>query len=144
MNFKKRIGYFFTMTCTSFTIIMLLYAALSGVMNAPVGAKAVYALFAVCAMVSLVIVITSFIPIKSEPVKYLINFIDVFLTVFLFGGGVLGVFPFTWNIMLIVFGMLSAAYVGVVVVLLVSEQITASDINKKISEMKKQHHEEDK
>lgn len=144
MNFKKKIAYFFTMTCTSFTIIMLLYAALSDIMGAPVSSTAVYALFAVCAMVSLVIVITSFIPIKSEPIKYLLNFIEVFLTVFLFGGGVFGIFPFTWDIMLIVFGMLSAAYVGVVVVLLVSEQITASDINKKISEMKKQNHKEDK
>lgn len=144
MDTKKRISYFFTMTCTSFTIILLLYTILSKKMDAVINAKAIYMLFATCTMTSLVIIITSFIPIKNEPLRYLINFMDVFLTVFLFGGGVLRVFPFTWDIMLIVFGMLSAAYVGVLLSLLLSEQVTALDINKKISEMKKQNRKEDK
>lgn len=144
MDTKKRISYFFTMTCTSFTIILLLYTILSKKIDAVINAKAIYMLFATCTMTSLVITITSFIMIKSEPIKYLISFMEVFLTVFLFGGGVLGVFPFTWEIMLIVFGMLSAAYVGVLLSLLLSEQVTALDINKKISEMKKQNRKEDK
>lgn len=144
MNLKKRIGYFFSSLCVSFTIIMLLYTALSGIMNAPVSSKAVYMLFAVCAMVSLVVIVIAVIPINNVPLKFLINFMAVFLTVFIFGGGVLGLFPFEWDIMLIVFGMLSLAYVGVVVVFLATEQIVAADINKKISEMKKKNHKEDK
>jgi hypothetical protein len=116
---------------------MLLFTLLAKPMGATLNATAVYLLFAVCVMVSIAVVLASFIPIKSEPLKYLVYFIVVFLTVFLFGGGVLEMFPFKWYYILIVFGMLSVAYVGVVVVLLISEQMTAVNLNKKISEMKK-------
>lgn len=136
MQWKKRFSGFFTITCTSFTIIVLLYTVLSGFMDVPVNAKEIFVLFSVCAMVALVIFLTDFIPIKSISLRFAINFLDVFLTVFLFGGGLLGMFPFTWKIMLIVFGMLTVAYIGVVAVMFINEQITAADINKKILEMK--------
>lgn len=136
MDWKKRISQAFTITCTSFTIIMLLYTLLSGWMNAPVNERAIYVLFAVCAMTSVVITLTDFIPINSAWLRYLINFLDVFLTVFLFGGGVLGMFSFTWKLALTVFGMLTVAYGGVVAAMLLSEQISAADINHKLSEMK--------
>lgn len=135
MEWKKKISQLLTVTCSSFTIIMLLYALLFGDENIPIN-QATFILFAVCAMTSVAIFLTDFIPIKSVPLRFAIDFIDVFLTVFLFGGGVLGMFPFKLRIMLIVFGMLTVAYVGVVAVMLITEQIIAEDINKKISEMK--------
>lgn len=144
MNIKRRIGFFFSCLCVSFTIIMLLYTALSGVMGASVNSTAVCTLFAVCAMVALVVSVISVIPINNVLLTLFIDFIAVFLTVFLFGGGVLGMFPFEWDIMLIVFGMLSAAYIGVVMLFLATEQIVAADINKKISEIKKENHREEK
>ncbi len=112
-------------------------------MDAVVNAEAILKLFGTCAMVSLVIFITDSIPITNLPLRLLINFLDVFLTVFLFGGGILKMFPFEWEIMLIVFGMLSVAYVGVITVMIINEQIKAADINSKISEMKKENHKED-
>lgn len=136
MEWKKRISRAFTITCTSFTIIMVMYTLLAEWMDAPVNERAIYVLFAVCAMTSIVITLTDFIPISSAWLRYLINFLDVFLTVFLFGGGVLGMFSFTWKLALTVFGMLTVAYGGVVAAMLLSEQISAADINHKISEMK--------
>lgn len=136
MEWKKRISQAFTITCTSFTIIMVMYTLLAEWMDAPVNERAIYVLFAVCAMTSIVITLTDFIPISSAWLRYLINFLDVFLTVFLFGGGVLGMFSFTWKLALTVFGMLTVAYGGVVAAMLLSEQISAADINHKISEMK--------
>lgn len=142
---KKKIGYFFSITCISFTIIMLLYAILSKVMNATVNDIAIYMLFAICAMVSLAILITDrFIPAQSIPLRMLIDFIDVFFTVFLFGGGVLRMFPFTWDIMPFVFIMLTVAYFGCLAILWINEQIISVGINKKISEMKKGNHKEEK
>lgn len=143
MNKRIRIGEFFTILCTSFTVITLSYILLSDFMDAVVNTEAILKLFGTCAMVALVIFITDYIPITNLPLRLLINFLDVFLTVFLFGGGILRMFPFEWEIMLIVFGMLSAAYVGVITVMVINEQIKATDINSKISEMKKENHKED-
>ena len=136
MEWKKRISWAFTITCTSFTIIMVLYTLLAGWMDAPINERAIYVLFAVCAMTSVVIMLTNFIPINATWLRYLINFLDVFLTVFLFGGGVLGMFSFTWKIALTVFGMLTVAYGGVIAVILLNEQLSAANINNQISEMK--------
>ena len=144
MNKRIRISEFFTILCTSFTIITMAYILLSDFMDAIVNTEEILKLFGICAMVSLVIFITDSIPITNLPLRLLINFLDVFLTVFLFGGGILKMFPFEWEIMLIVFGMLSAAYIGVIIVMIINEQIKAADINSKISEMKKENHKEDK
>ncbi len=143
MNKRIRISEFFTILCTSFTIITMAYILLSDFMDAVVNTEEILKLFGICAMVSLVIFITDSIPITNLPLRLLINFLDVFLTVFLFGGGILKMFPFEWEIMLIVFGMLSVAYVGVITVMIINEQIKAADINSKISEMKKENHKED-
>ncbi len=143
MNKRIRMGEFFTILCTSFTIITMAYILLSDFMDAVVNTEEILKLFGICAMVSLVIFITDSIPITNLPLRLLINFLDVFLTVFLFGGGILKMFPFEWEIMLIVFGMLSVAYVGVITVMIINEQIKAADINSKISEMKKENHKED-
>lgn len=144
MNKRIRISEFFTILCTSFTIITMAYILLSDFMDAVVNTEAILKLFGICAMVSLVIFITDSIPITNLPLRLLINFLDVFLTVFLFGGGILKMFPFEWKIVLTVFGMLSAAYIGVITVMIINEQIKAADINNKISEMKKENHKEDK
>lgn len=144
MNKRIRISEFFTMICTSFTIITMLYVLFSGPMDAIVNAEAILKLFATCAMVALVIFITDSIPITNLPLRLLINFLDVSLTVFLFGGGILKMFPFERALILIIFGMLSATYVGVMIVMIINDQIKAADINNKISEMKKENHKEDK
>ncbi len=144
MNKRIRISEFFTIACTSFTIITLLYVLLSGPMEVVVNAEAILKLFGICAMVALVIFITDSIPITNLPLRLLVNFLDVFLTVFLFGGAIMKMFPFEWEIILIVFGMLCAAYIGVIVVMIVNEQIKAADINNKILEMKKEINKEDK
>lgn len=144
MDKRIRISEFFTILCTSFTIITMAYILLSDFMDAVVNTEEILKLFGICAMVSLVIFITDSIPITNLPLRLLINFLDVFLTVFLFGGGILKMFPFEWKIVLTVFGMLSAAYIGVIIVMIINEQIKAADINNKISEMKKENHKEDK
>lgn len=136
MQWKKRLSQFFTITCTSFTIIMMTYAVLSEWMGAALTVERIFMLFYVCMMTAFVIFLTDFVQIKNTHIRFAINFLDVFLTVFLFGGGMLGMFPFTWKIMFTVFGMLTLAYVGVIAVMVINEQITAADINKKISEMK--------
>ena len=143
MNKRIRISEFFTILCTSFTIITMAYILLSDFMDAVVNTEEILKLFGNCTMLSLVIIITDSIPITNLPLRLLINFLDVFLTVFLFGGGILKMFPFEWKIVLTVFGMLSAAYVGVIIVMIINEQIKAADINSKISEMKKENHKED-
>lgn len=143
MDLKKKLSRFFITTSTSFSVIMLLYTALVEPLDAELSVAAVWKLFATCAMVSLVIFITDFFFVSDNKMMYLvISFLEVFLTVFLFGGKLLGLFTFNWQMFLVVLGMLSLAYAGVVVVILIGEQMTADDINQKITQMKKHYGEE--
>ena len=139
MQMRKKISVFFIMTCASFTIIMLIYTALAEWMKADLTQSRIFALFGVCAMVAAVISATDFSPAQSVLVRLAIDFADVFLTVFLLGGGVMKLFTFNMKTMLTVFGMLSAAFVGVAALVLANEIIHSGEINQKIAEMKRKN-----
>ena len=135
MNLIKRISVFFTVTCTSFTVIILIYCALWPELGLTF--RRVYELFAVCAAISLIIIITDLIKIKNLLLLLGIYFIETFATVFLLGGGILKLFPFNLKMLLIVLGMLTAAYVVVVAAAMANEKMCSDEINKKLTEMKK-------
>ena len=135
MKIRKKISTFFTVTFPSFTVIMLLYAALWS--ENGISARTVYELFSVCAVIGVVVLLTDLIPVQSVIVRLAINFLDAFLTVFLFGGCVLKLFPFSIGVLLSVFGMLAAAYVMVVAAVMVNEKLCSQEINHKLAEMKK-------
>lgn len=135
MNLIKRISVFFTVTCTSFTVIILIYCALWPELGLTF--RRVYELFAVCAAISLIIIITDFFRIQNLLLLLGIYFIETFATVFLLGGGILKLFPFNLKMLLIVLGMLTAAYVVVVAAAMANEKMCSDEINKKLTEMKK-------
>ncbi len=137
MQWKKWFSQFFTIICTSFTVIMLLYAGLAEWMDAALTVTRVFGLFGICAMVALLIFLTDFIPFKTRQTRLAVNFLDVCIAVFGFGGDILKIVPFSRPIVLTVLGMSCAAYVGVIAIMFVNEQIAANDINRKLSEMKK-------
>ena len=66
-----------------------------------------------------------------------IYFVAEFVTVFLFGGGFLRLFPFNWKMCLTVLGMNVAAYIVVMAAVLANEKMCSNEINQKIAEMKK-------
>ena len=136
MNVRKRISGFLTITCTSFTVIMLLYAVLWSKDDIKPGT--VFGLFGVCAAVGVIITLTSLVKFQSDALEMGVYFIEEFVTVFLFGGVILKLFPFSLRILLIVVGMLLAAYVVVVAAIMVNEKICSNEINKKLAQMKKQ------
>lgn len=138
MEARKRISNFVTILCTSFTVIMLLYCVLWSDIGVTV--RIVFELFAVCAAVSAVIFLTAFIPIQSKMLQMGVYFIETFVTVFVFGGGILKLFPFTWKVLFIIFGMLTAAYLCAAAALMANEKQCSNEINKKIAEMKKTNH----
>ena len=119
MNIRKRISGFLTITCTSFTVIKLLYAVLWSKDDIKPGT--VFGLFGVCAAVGVIITLTSLVKFQSDALEMGVYFIEEFVTVFLFGGVILKLFPFSLRILLIVVGMLLAAYVVVVAAIMVSE-----------------------
>ncbi len=135
MDIRKRISGFFTITCTSFTVIMLLYAALWS--KDGIRPQTVFGLFGVCAGVGIIVFLTGFIPFQSVAMEMGVYFIEEFITVFLFGGVVLKLFPFDLKVLLIVIGMLVVAYLVVVAAIMVNEKICSDEINKKLAEMKK-------
>lgn len=135
MNLIKRISVFFSVTCTSFTVIILIYCALWPELGLTF--RRVYELFAVCAAISLIIIITDFFRIQNLLLLLGIYFIETFATVFLLGGGILKLFPFNLKMLLIVLGMLTAAYVVVVAAAMANEKMCSDEINKKLTEMKK-------
>lgn len=135
MNLIKRISVFFTVTCTSFTVIILIYCALWPELGLTF--RRVYELFAVCAAISLIIIITDFFRIQNLLLLLGIYFIETFATVFLLGGSILKLFPFNLKMLLIVLGMLTAAYVVVVAAAMANEKMCSDEINKKLTEMKK-------
>ena len=112
MKMKQKFRDFFSVTCVSFTIIMLIYTALSDWMNADLTRGSIFSLFAVCAIAGAVIFVTDFIPVGSLLLRLGIDFIDVALTVFIFGGVILKLFSFNSKTILVVTGMLMAAFVG--------------------------------
>ena len=136
MEIRKKISGFITLTCVSFTIITLLYIALAEWMDADLTRVRIFCLFAVCAMVGAVILVTDFIPVGSLLLRLLIDFVDVALTVFLFGGVVLKLFPFHAKIIFTVFGMLTAAFAGAAALAIVNDRLASQAINQKIAEMK--------
>ena len=135
MNLIKRISVFFTVTCTSFTVIILIYCALWPELGLTF--RRVYELFAVCAAISLISRITDFFRIQDLLLLLGRYFIETFATVFLLGGGILKLFPFNLKMLLIVLGMLTAAYVVVVAAAMANEKMCSDEINKKLTEMKK-------
>lgn len=137
MNWKQRFSQFFTIVCTSFTVIMLLYAGLAEWMHADLTVPRIFGLCAICAMVAFLVFLTDFIPFKANHTRMAVNFLDVCTAVFGFGGGILKIVPFSLPIVLTVLGMSCAAYAGVIAVMFVNEQIAANDINRKLSEMKR-------
>ena len=137
MKLRKHISCFFTVTFTSFTVIMLLYATLWS--ENGISPRTVYGLFSVCAVIGVAVLLTDLIPIQSVIVRLAINFLDAFLTVFLFGGCVLKLFPFSVGVLLSVFGMLTAAYAVVVAAVMVNEKLCSEEINHKLAEMKNQN-----
>ena len=69
-----------------------------------------------------------------------IDFLDTFVTVYIFGGCVLKLFRFNLRMLLIVFGMTLAAYTCVFIAIMVNEKICSDEINNKLAEMKKNRH----
>lgn len=137
MKMKQKFRDFFSVTCVSFTIIMLIYTALSDWMNADLTRGSIFSLFAVCAIAGAVIFVTDFIPVGSLLLRLEIDFIDVALTVFIFGGVILKLFSFNSKTILVVTGMLMAAFVGAAALSILSDRLSSQAINQKIAEMKK-------
>ena len=137
MKMKQKFRDFFSVTCVSFTIIMLIYTALSDWMNADLTRGSIFSLFAVCAIAGAVIFVTDFIPVGSLLLRLGIDFIDVALTVFIFGGVILKLFSFNSKTILVVTGMLMAAFVGAAALSILSDRLSSQAINQKIAEMKK-------
>ena len=135
MQWKKWFSQFFTIICTSFTVIVLLYCALWA--DDGVTPRRVFELFAVCAAVSVVVTATSLFRIQSDIVKMGVYFAEEFVTVFLFGGGILRLFPFNWKMCLTVLGMNIVAYLAVMVAVMANEKMCSNEINHKIAEMKR-------
>ena len=134
MEIRKRISWLVTILCTSFTVIMLLYCVLWP--QETMTPRLVYELFAVCAAVSGVVLLTSFLPMQSMMLQMGVYFAETFATVFLFGGGILKLFPFTFKTMLLILGMLTAAYLCVVAAIMTNEKMCSDEINQKIAKMK--------
>ncbi len=140
MKWKNILSDHITITCTSFTIITLLFTILSnvGIVDEVTG-EVIYKLFIVCFSVSSAIYITSLIHIDSVILTCIVNFIDVVAMVFIVGGVILKVFSFTWPDILIALGMLSLAYFGTLALFFLKENITAGHINREISEFHKKN-----
>ena len=96
-----------------------------------------FKLFAVCAAVGVVVTVTTLFRIQSDVAKMGIYFAEEFVTVFLFGGGMLRLFPFNLKMCLTVLGMNIAAYLAVVAAVMANEKMCSNEINRKIAEMKK-------
>ena len=111
MRWKKRWSQFFTTVCTSFTIVVMLYATLADWMGADVTVRSIWDLFAICAAVGVVIFLTDLLPVRSVPLRLAIAFFDVCATVFLVGGAVLKFIPLDAAIILTVLGMICAALI---------------------------------
>lgn len=142
MQWRKRWSQFFTTVCTSFTIVVMLYATLADWMGADVTVRSIWDLFAICAAVGVVLFLTDILPVRSVPLRLAIAFFDVCATVFLVGGAVLKFIPLDPPIILTVLGMICAAYAAVFAVSIVNERIAAADINHKVMEMKKRRQRE--
>ena len=136
MNVRKYISAFLTITCTSFTVIMLLYCTLWS--KDSIAPKTVFGLFGVCFAVGTAVLLTSFLPLQSDALRMGLYFAEEFVVVFLFGGVILRLFPFSLKMMLTVLGMLTAAYVVVMAAIMANEKICSDEINKKLTQMKKQ------
>ena len=135
MEIRKIISIFFTLSCTSFTVIILLYCILWR--EDGITPQTVFKLFAVCAAVGVVVTVTTLFRIQSDVAKMGIYFAEEFVTVFLFGGGMLRLFPFNLKMFLTVLGMNIAAYLAVVAAVMANEKMCSNEINRKIAEMKK-------
>ena len=95
-----------------------------------------FELFAVCAVIGAVVVVTSLMPVQSNILRMGIYFVEVFVTVFLFGGGILRLFPFNVKMLLTVLGMTLAAYFVVMAAVMANEKMCSNEINQKIARMK--------
>ena len=135
MDIRKKISEFLTITCTSFTVILLLYCVLWG--KGGVYPVTLYRLCALCAMIGGVVTLTGFLPLQSDAVKLAIYFAEEFVIVFFVGGLAMKLFPFDLIILLAVLGMSAAAYLCVVAAIIVNEKICSEEINKKLAQMKK-------
>lgn len=138
---QKKISQAIMITCTSFTIIMVIYAFIGLFIDEKwqMSNKELLIIFIVCAAVASAISITLMLPIDNTIVKSFISFTAMFVVVFFFGGGLLKMFPFEPKVMLLVFGMICAAFIGVSIHVIRAERLAAVNINAKLSEIKKKN-----
>ena len=133
---------YFFVDCVSFTILTVLYTALSllGVTPAP-DAQIVFILLAMTTCIAVLLSITDRFFSGFSPMRMVVELAEVFGVVFLIGG-LTGFIPI-WEepiYILIVAAMILAIYFGTWFMMLLKTQADANEINRKI---RKLHHKEE-
>lgn len=124
---------YFTITCMSFTFLILIYAFLSELgLFAPMTMNEILLYFLMTLCGSVLIALTDRLPISNGPVNSLIRILDVAVSVF--GIGIaFDLFPLEWSYILPIIGMILIIYVGVSAVVMIKGKADASEINKQLS-----------
>lgn len=124
---------YFTITCYSFTFLMLIYSALNGFgVFAPVSAEEVFIFFLMTFCGSALIAWTDQLPIRNPMLASLIRVADVAVSVFGIGLAT-GMFPLEWFHVLTILGMIVVIYGGVSAVLMIKDKADADAINERLS-----------
>ncbi|RIX48720.1 DUF3021 family protein [Paenibacillus nanensis] len=124
---------YFTITCMSFTFLILIYALLSELgLFSPMTMNEILLYFLMTLCGSVLIALTDRLPISNGPVNSLVRILDVAVSVF--GIGIaFDLFPLEWSYILPIIGMILIIYVGVSAVVMIKGKADASEINKQLS-----------
>ncbi|OEH84157.1 hypothetical protein BHU72_12175 [Desulfuribacillus stibiiarsenatis] len=130
---KKRI----IETCISFTSVLLIYSLLGEIgITLKVQNYTVFQLFGISAVIAMVMFFTDQIPFKTVYTWIAVSIADIFVVVFVLGGLIFQMFPFTPFILLVVSMMIIVVYFVVFGVMVIKNQVDAHSINKKLLAMR--------
>ncbi|MCR2806577.1 DUF3021 domain-containing protein [Paenibacillus soyae] len=134
----SRYKVYFTITCYSFTFLMLIYSALNGLGVFPtLLAAEVFLLFLMTLCGSILIAVTNRLPINNPLLAAFTRVADVAVSVFGIGF-VSGMIPMEWFYVLTILGMIIVIYFGVAGVLMIKDKADADAINEQLSRRNKQ------
>lgn len=139
----QRIRYYLSIACISFTAVEIIMSILQVIYPEDLMSSTVWIFnleaFAVCLTITVLMFFTDVFTYNfSKILGILIHLVDITVVVMLLGGFVFHWFPFKWEFLLLVLGVIFAVYIIVYGAMVFSTRVTSYQVNKKIIERKEQ------
>lgn len=136
MKILKTFKYYFTISCISFTFIILINVLLNlDSLNAVFSIKELAQLFICTSLIAILMYFTDKLNIKTRPVSMLVDILDICAVMYIVGMGLFKMFAPSLQNMIINLVVIVAVYLLTFVVMVFDDRNAVRFINKKLEKM---------